>query len=209
MALYLDSARLADAQAARAWGFVAGATTNPALLAEAGGPREELVLALCRTLPGPVFVQLTAADAEGLEAEGRALHALSPSQIHLKVPCTLAGLQVVARLATEIPCAVTALFSPAQAWLAAQAGARYVIPYVNRSTRLLGDGPALVKAIAGVLAGTPARILAASVKSPEEAVAALNAGAQDLTLPLEVIVALAAHPLTDAALAEFARQARA
>lgn len=205
MALYLDSALPEEARRAAALGFVAGITTNPALIAQAGRPREELVTELCRAVRGPVFVQLVSADNAEREAEGRALHALSPSQVHLKVPCTLEGLQLIARLSAQIPCAATAVYSPAQAWLAAQAGARYAIPYVNRATRLLGDGVALVRGMAGVLAGTPATILAASIKTPEEAAATLAAGAQHLTLPLAVITAMAEHPLTQQAMEEFAK----
>ena len=205
MALYLDSALPDEARQAAALGFVAGITTNPALIAQAGRPREELVAELCRAVRGPVFVQLVSAEDSEAEAEGRALHALSPSQVHLKVPCTLEGLRLIARLSAQIPCAATAVYSPAQAWLAAQAGARYAIPYVNRATRLLGDGLALVRGMAGVLAGTPAAILAASIKTPEEAAATLAAGAQHLTLPLAVISAMAEHPLTRQAIEEFAK----
>ncbi len=207
MALYLDSALPDEAREAAGWGFIAGITTNPALIAQAGRPREELVAELCRAVRGPVFVQLVSADDEALMAEGRALHAVSPSQIHLKVPCTLQGLRIIARLSAQIPCAATAVYSPAQAWLAAQAGARYAIPYVNRATRLLGDGLALVRAMASVLAGTPAAILAASLKTPDEVADTLGAGAVHVTLPLGVIKAMAEHPLTNQAIEEFMRYA--
>ena len=46
-------------------------------------------------------------------------------------------------------------------------------------------------------------IIAASVKSPEEACASISAGAHHLTLPYEVVVNFTMHPLTEQALAEF------
>src|SRR5438045_4466745 len=78
-------------------------------------------------------------------AEAEQFNALAPERLALKVPCTLAGLALVARLSARMDCALTAIFSAAQVLLACEAGARYVIPYVNRSTRLLGDGLALVE----------------------------------------------------------------
>jgi transaldolase len=115
-------------------------------------------------------------------------------------------MTLVARLAGDMPCAVTALFSGAQAYVACEAGARYLIPYVNRATRQLGDGPGLVREIAGVVSevGGRAEILAASIKTPEEAVTTVLAGAHHLTLPLDVILALGDHPLSDAAIDAFA-----
>ena len=102
---------------------------------------------------------------------------------------------------------ITAIFSPAQVFLACEAGASYVLPYVNRSTRLLGDGFGLVEAMRAVIdsGSYPVEIIAASVKSPEEAVQTLLAGAHHLTLPLAVIQAMGQHPLSDETIAAFAR----
>jgi transaldolase len=208
MSLFLDSAQPEDVRQAQALGFVAGVTTNPTLIAQTGRPAFELIRALCGLTTGLIFYQLTSPDFAGMLAEAEQANAISPGQVVLKVPCTLEGLRVVRQFRETTQCAVTALFTPAQAYLAAQAGARYVIPYVNRSTRLLGDGPALVRDMAGVLARQAADertdILAASIKSPEEAVAALQAGAQHLTLPLAAILQMAESRYTTEALAEFA-----
>jgi transaldolase len=103
---------------------------------------------------------------------------------------------------------VTALFSPAQAYLAREAGARYLIPYLNRSTRLLGDGVALVRAMAAVLGNSSTELVAASIKSPAEAAAALSAGADHLAVPFEVIKQMSHHPLTQQAIEEFDLAAR-
>jgi transaldolase len=58
-------------------------------------------------------------------------------------------------------------------------------------------------------AGDRPEILAASVKSPEQAVATLLAGAQHLTLPLAVIEAMGDHELSRATIEEFGRAGRA
>jgi transaldolase len=205
MALYLDSADVGEARLAAELGFVAGATTNPAIITKVGRPAGEVIADLCAVLPGTIFYQVISPPGPALEAELARFRGIS-AQVGIKIPCTLDYLRVVHALAQQgVTVAVTAVYSGAQAYSAAQAGARYVIPYVNRATRLCGDGPALVAEIAGVLDGCPCEILAASIKSPAEAVDTLLAGARHLTLPWEVLAAMAEHPLTGLALEEFAR----
>lgn len=204
MAFYLDSASVEHARAARELGWVRGITTNPTLLAQSDLAPEETLRQLASTLPGEICYQLTASDLESMLVEGRAAKEILGEQTVLKIPATPTGFQAVSRLSPHIPCAVTAIFSPAQCLVAVAAGARYIIPYVNRSTRLLGDGPALVGEMARALAGTPTQILAASIKSPGEAVATHTAGANHLSLPLDVLQAMTGHELTSTSVAEFA-----
>lgn len=206
MAIFLDSAIHAEIREAMEWGFIAGVTTNPFLLAEAGDTSLEALAPLCELVPGRVFYQLTSRGLGAMVLEGQAAFGVSPSQVVLKVPCSLEGLRVLARLSLEIPCAMTTVFDPAQALLAKEAGARYIIPYFHRGARLMGDGAILIASIAQVLANGATEIVAASIHSPAEAVAALKAGAQHLTLPLRVIREMAHHPLSEQAIDEFARQ---
>lgn len=204
--LLLDSADVAAARRAAALGFVRGVTTNPTLMAASGRPADTVIPELADLVTGTVFYQLTAETPEAREAEAHRFASLRPGRVGIKVPTTTENLALVARLVADgMTCAMTAIFSPGQALLALEAGASFVIPYVNRTTRLYGDGPGLVGQMRGVIdaSGSPMRILAASVKSPEEAVAALLAGAHDLTLPLPVIEALGEHPGSIAAIEEF------
>jgi transaldolase len=203
MAIYLDSAVHAQVREAMAWGFIAGITTNPSLLVEAGDSSLEALGHLCELVPGRVFYQLVSHGLDAMLLEGQAAFAVSPSQMALKVPCTLEGLRVVARLSLEIPCAVTTIFGPSQALLAREAGARYIIPYYHRSVRLMGDGAGLIASMAQILSGGTTEILVGSIHSPAEAVEALRAGADHLTLPLHVIKEMAHHPLSQQAIDEF------
>lgn len=207
MALFVDSAIADEVREAMSWGFVAGVTTNPSLMALVRRPAEEVIEELCRLTSGPVFYQVTKSDPQECEAEARRFASISPGQIVLKIPCTLNGLTVAARLSPRIPCAATAVFSPAQTFLAVEAGVRYVIPYVNRATRLTGDGLALVRSMADVAAcsGRGAEVLAASLKTPDEVAGALLSGAHHVTIPLAVIKMMAGHEHTLAAMEEFAR----
>ncbi|MBE9205314.1 transaldolase [Nostoc sp. LEGE 06077] len=208
MTLFLDSAIAAEAEAAKKLGWVKGITTNPTLLAKSPLPVETTLKQLAQLTPGPLFYQLMAAEFEEMVAEGRTAFELIGHQTVLKIPASLVGFQVVAELAPEIPCAVTAIYSAAQAAVAQEAGAKYAIAYVNRATRLLGDGVALVREMASVVAGSNTEIMAASIKSPEEAVASLQAGAHHLTLPLAMLQSMTNHELSAQTIDEFAENGR-
>lgn len=203
MPLFVDTADLAKAKEAATYNFVVGATTNPKLLAKAGyqDPRGALA-ELCPLFEGPVFYQLFIHDLEGMRKEVEEVKDIAPN-LGLKIPCTLAGLRVAAEFSSDIAVAVTAVFSPSQAYLAGQAGAGYVIPYVNRLSRYTGDGPAVVGRMMEALLDADTEILAAGIKSPKEAVDTLLAGAHHLSLPLEVIQAMAKDQLSDQAIEEF------
>jgi len=83
----------------------------------------------------------------------------------------------------------------------------YSIAYVNRSTRLQGDGLALVSEMRAVIEAcdTHTEILVASLKSTAEVVQAVIAGAQHVTIPLPLLLEMGNHPLSDQAIAEFNR----
>lgn len=204
MSLYLDSAQISDAKQAMAWGWVRGITTNPTLLARSNQSPTETLAALAQLCTGELYYQLTASTLEGMIREGHKAAELIGSQTVLKIPATPVGFQALAQLAPQISCSVTGIYHPAQAAVASEAGAKYAIAYVNRATRLLGDGIILVAEMAQVLRNSPTRILAASIKSPDEAAAALQAGAHHLTLPLDQLQALTTHPLSDKTVTEFA-----
>lgn len=205
MALYLDSAHINEALFVSQLGWVRGITTNPALLAQSELSPEATLRELASSVDGEVFYQLTAPDLEGMQKEAYKVFELIGKGTVLKIPATEVGFQAVASLSAEIPCAVTAIYSPAQAVVAAEAGGKYAICYVNRATQLLGDGLALVRGMAKVLSGGGTEILAASIKTPDEALATLLAGAQHLTLPLKVLRELSEHELSQKTIAEFAR----
>lgn len=208
MSLLLDSAFLEDARASAALGFVQGGiTTNPTLMAKTSLSAEAVIPTLCDAHPGTIFHQLAAPTFKEREAEAWRFLALRPGRVGLKIPCTLENLTLAKRFADQgVVTGMTAIFSAAQVYLALQAGADLIFPYVNRSTRLLGDGLALIRQMRAVIdaEGGSLEIAAASIKTPEEAVDTILAGAHHLTLGLTVIQAMGAHPLSEKTIAEFA-----
>lgn len=209
MALFLDSADVKEAERAMQMGFVAGVTTNPTLVARTGRPAYDVISELCSLCRGPVFHQLTASSLPEMQEEAERFHAIAPGRVVMKIPCNLVGLQLTSQLSETMPCAVTAVFSAAQTYLTCQGRARYVIPYVNRTTRLCGDGTALVYQMAGIVerAGSGTEIVAASLRTPAEVVEAILHGAHHVTIPLQLIEEMSEHKLSALAIEEFARAA--
>ena len=204
MAIYLDSAIFSEIEAASKFGWTKGVTTNPTLLAKSELSPETTLRKIALLTSGQVFYQLVATNFEDAITEGKRAYKMMGNLPVLKIPATTVGFQATARLHREVPCAVTAIYHPSQAAIAQAAGAKYAIVYVNRATRLLGDGPALVREVASVLAGSNTEILAASIKSSDEAVAALQAGAHHLTLPFAMLEAMTHHELSEKTVADFA-----
>jgi len=206
MAIFVDSADISEVKRAMELGFIHGVTTNPILIARAGKEARHVIAELSEICPGPIFHQVAAGYKEAMIAEARDFSHLIPHRLVIKVPCTLEGLRMVGEMGKEMTCAVTAIFTPAQTYLACEAGTRYVIPYINRLTRAGGDGPGLIRAMREIVevTGSRAEILAASLKNPEEVVSALLSGAHHVTIPLKVIEEMAKSNLTVEALAEFA-----
>jgi len=210
MSLFLDSAVAADARQAMALGFVSGITTNPALLAKTGREPADVIAELADICPGPIFYQLNAPTLEQREAEARRILGLRPN-IALKIAMTTENLALAAKFTQEgVEVGMTASYSAAQTYLTCEAGVAYSIAYVNRSTRLQGDGLALVAQMRAVVdaCDTETTIMVASLKSPGEVVQAVAAGAHHVTIPLPLLLEMGNHPLSDQAIAEFARAAR-
>ena len=201
--IYLDSAIIEEAKTAANFGWIKGITTNPTLLKKSPLSPEETLTQLTAISPGELYYQLCATDFDSMVTEAKQAAAIIGNKIVLKIPATDLGFQVTAYLSTEIACSVTAIYSPAQAMIAAEAGAKYAIAYVNRATRLLGDGLALVREMANILQGSNTEILAASIKSPEEAAATLQAGAHHLTIPLTILQQMTTHELSSKTVDEF------
>lgn len=202
MAIYIDSAVFNEVEAARALAWVRGVTTNPLLLAKANRDPGTVLRELANLNFGSLFYQLVSPTLDGMRKEMElAAHVVGPSLV-LKVPPTQSGFQFVSQC-TEHPCCVTAVYTPAQSLIAGETNARYVAVYVNRATRLMGDGLNLVRQVAEILKHSKTEVIAASVKSAEEACASLSAGAHHLTLPYEVLMSLMHDPLSDQTVEEF------
>src|SRR5919197_5805066 len=123
----------------------------------------------------------------------------------VKVVMTPGGLQAGKRLVDDgIPINVTLTFSPAQAILAAEVGARYVSPFLGRLDDVAADGMHVLAQICEIYEaqGYETQVLAASLRHPMHVVEAARMGADVATMPFEVFEKLIKHPLTDIGLSK-------
>ena len=154
-------------------------------------------------MPGQIFYQLKAETKDLMLKEAKTVKALLGKQLVLKVPATENGFKVVSVLSPTIPCAVTALFSPAQALVAEAAGAQYIIIYYNRSLRLIKDGELFIRNTIEVLKGSNVGVLGASLKSPEEIVSAKLLGIEHLTVPFSVLKQMPYSDISETTVKDF------
>lgn len=203
MAIYLDSAKISDAKQVENLGWVYGITTNPKNLAQAEFPPETALRKLSELGKAEVYYQLRSPTVEGALAEAKKAASIVGPSLVLKIPPTPVGFAAAYQLTKHYPCCVTAIYTPSQAIVAAECGAKYVAVYVNRATKAMGDGISIVRDVAAVLKGKKTEILAASLKSPEEAASAVLAGASHITLQLSVLLSLIDHQASTLACEEF------
>jgi transaldolase len=190
-------------------GLCDGVTTNPTLIAKAGGTNESLIPQICAACPGPVLAETLSVDAKGIVEEGRALRAIADNVV-IKIPMSKDGLKAVHDLSAEgIETAVTLVFNATQAWLAAKAGAAYIAPFVGRIDDISEEGSAMIGEIVDLyqLHDYATQIIVASVRHPLHVKQVALAGAHAVTIPPAVLDKLAEHPLTTAGIAQFLKDA--
>jgi transaldolase len=204
MPFYLDSARPEDAQTAARWGWVAGVTTNPRILAASPLPPAQTLAELARLMPrGPIFYQLTAPDLDGMRREAAQAAGILGPRLVLKIAANEPGFEAAAQLSGSYAVAVTAIFDASQAMVAAACGAKFAIVYYHRALALLEDAFGMLQAFVDVLQGTDTIPLAASLKNTDEVVAARQLGITHLTLPLDLLQSLTEHVASQHTIAEF------
>ncbi|MBI1862116.1 MAG: fructose-6-phosphate aldolase [Deltaproteobacteria bacterium] len=205
MKIFIDSADLEEIKAANSLGLLDGVTTNPTLIAKSGKAFAEVARSITALVKGPVSLEVTSIQWEGMLAEAHALRKHGDNVV-VKIPMTADGLKAVKALSAEkIPTNVTLIFQPVQALLAAKAGATYVSPFIGRHDDIAQDGMLLVKDIVTMFRNyaVKTQVLVASVRHPIHVIESAKLGADVVTLPLKVIHQLIRHPLTDAGLKTF------
>ena len=205
MKIFLDTAIVDEIRAAHAWGVVDGVTTNPSLIAQSGRRFEDVVKEICAIVDGPVSAEVISADAPGMVAEAKPLAAIHQNVV-IKVPMTAEGLKAAHALKKEgIRTNVTLVFSPAQALLAAKAGAAFVSPFVGRLDDVGHVGMDLVEQIRAIFDNYAfeCEIITASVRSPLHVIDAAMAGADIATVPYKVLEQCLKHPLTEIGMERF------
>jgi transaldolase len=214
MKFFIDTANLAHIKEAADLGILDGVTTNPSLMAKEGIKGNDNILKhyadICALVDGDVSAEVLSTDFDSMIKEGKALSEIHPN-IVVKVPMIKDGVKAIKWFTDHgIRTNCTLIFSAGQAILAAKAGAAYVSPFIGRIDDSSWDGIELISQIAHIytVQGFETEILAASIRNPLHIVRSAEAGADICTCPLDSILGLLKHPLTDIGLAKFIEDAK-
>ncbi len=207
MIFFIDTANVDDIHKANDMGIISGVTTNPSLIAKEGRDFKQVIQEITSIVDGPISgeVKATTVDAEGMIAEAREIASIHPNMV-VKIPMTAEGLKAVKVLHKEgIKTNVTLIFSPAQALLAARAGADYVSPFLGRLDDISTPGISLIEDITEIfqMHGIETQIIAASIRNPIHVIDCAKAGADIATVPYKVLLQMIHHPLTDEGIRKF------
>ncbi|MCK5116263.1 MAG: fructose-6-phosphate aldolase [Candidatus Aegiribacteria sp.] len=205
MKLFLDTANVDDIKEIAAWGILSGVTTNPSLIAREGRDFREVIGEICDIVDGPISAEVISTEREGMLREARE-KAEWHENVVIKIPMGKEGLAAVSILEKEgLRCNVTLVFSAAQGYTAALAGASFVSPFVGRLDDIGIPGMEVVADLAEIydLHGFGTRIIAASIRHTQHVEQAALAGAHIATVPTAVVRKLVEHPLTDIGLEKF------
>jgi transaldolase len=205
MKLFVDTGSIKEIEAIAALGILDGVTTNPSLLAKEPGDFRQNLKRICEIVQGPVSGEVTATDFAGMLQQGHDIAKIHQHMV-VKVPLTRDGIRACKALSGEgIRVNVTLCFSPAQALLAAKAGASYISPFVGRLDDIATNGMDLIREIVDIYDNYefPTEVLVASCRHPIHVVESARMGADIATCPPAVIDALFNHPLTTIGLEKF------
>jgi transaldolase len=214
MKFFIDTANLAQIKEANELGILDGVTTNPSLMAKEGIKGHDAVFShyktICEMVNGDISAEVVSTDFATIVEEGKKLAAIH-SNIVVKVPMIKDGVKAIKWFTDNgIRTNCTLVFSAGQAILAAKAGAAYVSPFIGRIDDSGWDGMQVIEQIATIYAvqGYKTEILAASIRNPNHIIKAAELGADVITSPLDSILGLLKHPLTDIGLAKFLEDAK-
>ncbi len=214
MKFFIDTANLSQIKEANELGILDGVTTNPTLMAKEGIKGEAAIaehyLTICEMVEGDISAEVLSINFETIVEEGKKLAAIHPNII-VKVPMIKDGIKAIKWFTDNgIKTNCTLIFSAGQAILAAKAGAAYVSPFIGRIDDSGWDGVQLIKQISNIFAIQKfnTEVLAASIRNANHIIQCAEAGADVCTCPLDSILALLKHPLTDIGLARFLEDAK-
>jgi len=206
MKFFLDTANIDLIKKAKNLGLLDGVTTNPSLVSKEGVKDfHKHIQQICEITRGPVSAEVIGEDYESMLNEARFLAKLS-AYVVVKIPMTTEGIRAVTTLEKEgIPTNVTLVFSPAQALIAAKAGASYISPFLGRIDDVAWDAMEMLEKTLEIIRNYDfkSEVIAASIRHPKHVVDVALMGCDIATIPFKILEQLFVHPLTDIGIERF------
>jgi len=213
---FLDTALTEEWDDLLPTGLFHGVTTNPTLLERASQPctlpNLEKLADKALSMSNEFMCQAWGSTVDELVETGRALAAISPHRVVVKVPVTRIGLEAASRLIRDyqVRVCLTAGYHRNQALAAVAVGAEYLAPYLGRLTDAGKDGKEECLSMLDIVNGLQGdtRILVASIRDADTLAELAAAGMETFTFSPNVARQLLYDPLTEQAAAEFEASAR-
>ncbi len=209
MAIFIDSSNPTEIEEIVQWGIISGATTNPKILCQDGacGELKSLIMKIVEIVNGPVSVEVTEEDSEGMLAQAKKFASWDKENIVIKVPICQEGLKAVNILENKmgIKTNVTCMMSFNQAYLAALAGATYVSIFYGRIKDMGYDPTEVISATREMIEDEElkSQIITGSIRHMMDVNEAFLAGSHIVTVTPPILKKMLWNPQSDRTIAEF------
>lgn len=186
-----------------------GVTTNPTIVKHAGKPLSKIIPEIQEVIGDKMLhFQVISEKADDILKEAKFYRDFFDlkGNYYVKIPVTKEGYKAISMLKEAgMKVTATAIFTQQQAFLAANAGADFVAPYVNRLDNISSHG---IDVVSDIVKGfninnIKAKVLAASFKNVDQVYRVSMVGCHSITASYDVLMAIASHPMTDKAVVDF------
>ncbi len=209
MEFIIDTVDLQEIKEAVEYLPISGVTSNPSIVKKTNPENFFDHMREIRKIIGnerSLHVQVIATECDGIVAEAHRIIDEIDAQVYIKVPVSYEGVKAIKQLKTEgINVTATAVYDLMQAYMALEADADYIAPYVNRIGNLGGDPQELIFELAKRIEADnyDCKIVAASFKGVRQVRDSFNSNAQAITAPFAILKAIFANPNIDKAVKDF------
>lgn len=215
--MFIDTANLSQIKEMLQFNQFEGVTTNPKLLLKEGQPRFEQLTKIRALKPGVLFVQLVGDTKDELLADYHELRRRFPdtddTRMAFKVPLFEPGYQAISAIRDEKPdeCLLgTDVYSTRQGFMACVVDCDYIAPYVNRMEQLDIDPYKMIAETHSFYQSTDThiKIMGASFKNASQVMAAIKAGAANVTISYDIFKQLMTNAAANDAIRVFNEEGR-
>ena len=215
--MFIDTANLSQIKEMLQFNQFEGVTTNPKLLLKEGQPRFEQLTKIRALKPGVLFVQLVGDTKDELLADYHELRRRFPdtddTRMAFKVPLFEPGYQAISAIRDEKPdeCLLgTAVYSTRQGFMACVVDCDYIAPYVDRMEQLDIDPYKMIAETHSFYQSTDThiKIMGASFKNASQVMAAIKAGAANVTISYDIFKQLMTNAAANDAIRVFNEEGR-
>lgn len=208
MKIFLDTADIASIKKCSETGLIDGVTTNPSNLSKEKKDPKKTVLEICKLLPqGHISIEITEFEPNDVYKQALEIAKLAKN-VWVKIPCHAWYYPVIKKLvAQDINLNITLVFTVLQSLMMCKLGVYYISPFIGRWHDIDVDGMSFIPQMRDMIDfyGFDTKILAASIRNLQDFHGALSAGADAITMPVDVFEKATASPLTDQGIEKFAK----